>query len=40
MAAAKLLETGELTERIAALEAALADRTTSPETLFQDESAS
>ena len=40
LAAAKLLETGELAERIASLEAALAsDRTGPPETLFPDESA-
>jgi len=40
LAAAKLLETGELSERIAALEAALAqDRADPPETLFPDESA-
>jgi len=40
LAAAKLLETGELAERIASLEAALAsDRTAPPETLFPDESA-
>ena len=40
LAAAKLLETGELAERIAALEAALAqDRAVPPETLFPDESA-
>jgi hypothetical protein len=42
LAAATLLETGELAERIAALEAALAlDRTATtatPETLFPDES--
>ena len=40
LAAAKLLETGELADRIAALEAALAqDRTIPPDTLFPDESA-
>jgi len=40
LAAAKLLETGELAERIAALEAALAqDRTVTPETLFPDQAA-
>jgi hypothetical protein len=40
LAAAKLLETGELAERIAALEAALAqDRTVPPEILFPDEPA-
>ena len=40
LAAAKLLETGELTERIAALEAALAaDRTLTSQALFPDESA-
>jgi hypothetical protein len=40
LAAAKLLETGELADRIAALEATLAqDRTVSPDTLFPDESA-
>jgi len=40
LAAAKLLETGELAERIAALEAALAsDRTITSETLFPDETA-
>ena len=39
LAAAKLLETGELADRIAALEAALAsDRAVTPETLFPDES--
>jgi hypothetical protein len=39
-AAAKLLETGELADRIAALEAALAqDRTVPREMLFPDESA-
>ena len=38
LAAAKLLETGELAERIAALEAALAsDRAVTPETVFPDE---
>ena len=38
LAAAKLLETGELAERIAALEAALAsDRTLTSEALFPDE---
>ena len=38
LAAAKLLETGELAERIAALEAALAsDRMVTTETLFGDE---
>jgi hypothetical protein len=40
LASAKLLETGELAERIAALEAALAqDRMVPPEILFPDESA-
>ncbi|MFH1475529.1 MAG: hypothetical protein ABIG85_06695 [Chloroflexota bacterium] len=40
LAAAKLLETGELAERIAALEAALtADRTLTSEALFPDEAA-
>jgi len=40
LAAAKLLETGELAERIAALEAALAqDRADPPDALFPDESA-
>ena len=40
LAAAKLLETGELADRIAALAAALGqDRTVPPETLFPDESA-
>ena len=39
LAAAKLLETGELAERIAALEAALAaDRTLTSEALFPDQS--
>jgi hypothetical protein len=38
LAAAKLLETGELAERIAALEAAMAqDRTPSPDVLFPGE---
>ena len=37
LAAAKLLETGELADRIAALEAALAqDRVVSPDTLFPE----
>jgi hypothetical protein len=40
LAAAKLLETGELADRIAVLEAALvSDRAVPPETLFPDESA-
>jgi len=40
LAAAKLLETGELAERIAALEAALAsDRAVAPDTVFPEESA-
>ena len=40
LAAAKLLETGELAERIAALEAALAsDRTITSEALFPEEAA-
>ena len=39
LAAAKLLETGELADRIAALEAALAqDRTVTSEALFPEES--